>query len=86
MLKIADFFKRIQNKHSQELFIRSTIQASIKKYTKVELPIESISLKSGIVSLKGISQTARSQVFIKKQAIIEELNSTQTIRIVTDIR
>lgn len=86
MLKIADFFKKIQNKHSQELFIRSTIQTSIKKYTQVELPIESISIKSSSILLKGISQTERSQVFIKKQIIIQELNTIQKIRLITDIR
>lgn len=86
MLNIGEFFKKIKNKHSQELFIRSTIKDVIKKHTKIELAIESISLKSSTVSLKGVSQTARSQMFIKKQIIIDEINAVQTIRKITDVR
>jgi hypothetical protein len=86
MLKISDFFKKIQNKHTQELFIRSIIQSALKSCAGIDVTIESIGINSGTVTLKGISQSERSQIFIKKHKIIEAINIGQTIRKVTDMR
>ncbi len=86
MLSIAGFFKKIQNKHTKELYLRNTIQATIKKYIGVELPLESISVKSDTISLEGISQAARSQVFIKKQLILDEINKDIRPKIISNIR
>ncbi len=86
MLKISDFFKRIQNKYSQELYVRSVIQASLKKYINLEVPLESISFKSATIVLKGIPQVARSQIFIKKQTILDDIKANQDIRVVSDIK
>jgi hypothetical protein len=86
MFNIAGFFKRIQNTHTKELFIRSIIGAAIKKYTSNEVPIESITFNSSTVILKNVSQSLKSAIFVKKQSILKEINSEQTIRIVSDIR
>ena len=86
MLSISQFFKRIQNKHSKELFVRSVIQAAIKKYAGVEVLLEDITFGSSGVVLKNVSGAARSQVFIKKQAIIAEINAGQDIRHIGDVR
>ncbi len=86
MLKISEFFKKIQNRHTKELFVRSVVRDSLKKIVNVEVPVEAISFKSSIAVLKDVSQSARSQIFIKKQTIIQEINSLQSIRIVEDIR
>ena len=86
MLKISDFFKRIQNRHTQELFIRSVIQSALKSCAGVEVKIEAIRISSSTVTLKGVSQSERSQVFIKKQKIIDEINVGQTIRNIVDMR
>lgn len=86
MLNIGQFFKKIQNKHTKELFIRSVVKDVIQKYVGVEVPVESISFKSDTVVLQGVSQTAKSQIFIKKQAIVQEVNSKQNIRRIVDVR
>lgn len=86
MFNIAGFFKKIQNSHTKELFIRTIVIQAIKKFTQSDIPIESVSFNSSTIVLKNISQSLRSIIFIKKQTIISEINSSQTIRIVTDIR
>lgn len=86
MLKISEFFKKIQSKHTQELFVRSIIQSILKKYLSIEVPVENISFKSDSIILKGISQVARSQIFIKKEFIIKDINIDQSIKKFSDIR
>jgi len=86
MLGIGEFFRRIQDIKTKEIFVRTAIQDSIKKHTSVHVPIENISFASGSVVLKNINQTARSVVFIRKANIIKDINGAQTVRVVTDIR
>lgn len=86
MLNISQFFKKIQGKYNQEILLRSTIKEVIRSQSGVDVPLESINYKNGLVTLAGLTQTARSQVFIKKQAIIEQINSRQNTKTVTDIR
>lgn len=86
MLNIGQFFKKIQDKYNQEILLRSTIKEAIRSQSGVDVPLESVNYKNGLVTLAGLTQTARSQVFIKKQAIIEQINSRQNTKTVTDIR
>ncbi len=86
MFNIGQFFKNIQNRHIKELFIRSIIQASITQGTGVSIPIEDITISSGVIILKNISSGLRSVIFIKKQKILDSVNKNQTIHVVTNIR
>ena len=86
MFNISGFFKRIQNAHTKELFIRTVIRDSIKKSTTIEIPLESISFNASTAILKGISQSLRSVIFIKKRVILADINANQTIRAISDIR
>jgi len=85
MLKISDFFKRIQNTYTQELFIRSVIIAAIKKYAHFDVSTESIHFKSSTVILKGVTATQKSQIFIKKKQILDEIHSVEMKKHITDI-
>lgn len=86
MLNISQFFKKIQNKYTQELFVRTVIQEQIKKHIGIAVPIEDITVKSGEVLLKNISQTGRSQIYIKKQALLQGINGAQQSKKIGDIR
>ncbi|MCX6706155.1 MAG: DNA polymerase III subunit beta [Candidatus Woesebacteria bacterium] len=63
----------VQNSFTKEVVLRTTIKEAIKKHVGIDIPIENISPKNGIVTLKNISQSARSAIFIKKQKILGEL-------------
>jgi hypothetical protein len=86
MKNIGDFFKRIGGIQAKEIALRGSIQASVKEFTGIDVPIPSISIKSGNVTIKSIPHSARSVIFINKQKIIDKINNTQSIQVVTDIR
>ena len=86
MFNIGQFFKKIQNRHTQELFIRSTIQESISRSVGVKIPLEDIVISSGIVTLKNINSGLKSVIFIKKQKILDDVHTSQTIHPIVDIR
>ena len=86
MLSISEFFKRFGGIQAREIAFRTAVQGAIKELLNIEIPIESISFKSGVVSLKNISSSARSVLFTKKTSVIERANKLQSIHIVMDIR
>jgi hypothetical protein len=86
MIGISELFKRIQGARAREILIRTSIQDSIKKYTGADIPLEAISFSSDSIVLKNITSSLRSAIYIKKGAIIEEINRNQDARKVTDIR
>lgn len=86
MIGLGDFFKRVQNSFSKEIFLRTAIIDSIKLLTGIEISVDGITIKGNVVVLKNLNQTAKSAIFIKKQAIIREIESKQNIKKIVDIR
>jgi hypothetical protein len=71
---IGEFFARIRNKHLDEMRLRLTVQEIIEKHAKTKPSPDSISFSTRSVSVKGLSQAAKSVIFVKKTAILKELN------------
>jgi hypothetical protein len=86
MLDIKKFFEKIQNTRAKEIFLRQAVKESIEKHTPVKISLESISFSSTTVVLKNLNQSARSTIFIKREAILKEIGERQLGRAVTDIR
>jgi hypothetical protein len=86
MRSIGDFFKRIQNTRASGFFLQSEISEIVKKITNITIPPESIKISSSKVVLNGISQAARSEVFIKREAILTEINKVAGKVKITEIR
>ncbi len=83
---IGEFLKKIQNSRSKELVFHAAVQEAIKKFVSIEVPQEAIKFRSGVITIQGISQSAKSAIFIKKEAILEEVNKNQQIYTVKDFR
>ncbi|MDD5165465.1 MAG: hypothetical protein PHG25_02935 [Candidatus Pacebacteria bacterium] len=86
MKNISEFFKRIGGIQAKEIALRASIQSAIKEFVDIDIPLGSITIKSGLVSIKGISHSARSAIFIQKQKIIDTANKIQVEQKVIDIR
>ena len=86
MKRISEFFERIRNIHAREALVRIAAQQALKTQLLIEVGLESISCKGDAIALKGIDQSARSALFIKKESILKEINEAQTVRIIRDIR
>ncbi len=80
MKNISEFFKRIGGVQAKEIALRGSIQSVIKEFVDIEVPIGSITFKSGVVTLKGISHSARSSIFVNKQKILNHLKDFKDIR------
>lgn len=84
MFGISGFFKNIQNAFTKEVLLRMSIKEVIKKHVGVEIKIEDIVCKNGIITIKQANPSLLSTIFIKKTKILAELNSNNVK--VTDIR
>ncbi len=84
MFGISGFFKNIQNAFTKEVLLRMSIKEAIKKHVGVEIKIEDIACKNGIITIKQANSSLLSTIFIKKTKILAELNSNNVK--VTDIR
>ncbi len=85
MLGLSGFFKNIQNAFTKEVVLRTAIQKTIKNQVGLEIPLENIVCKNGIVSLKNVNSSALSAIFIKKEKIIKEIKEKEQVSVV-DIR
>ncbi len=86
MLNISEFFKRVQGKHAKEVLIRTSLSDAIRTHAGFDISIEKINFNSDTAILEGLTAMQRSQIYIKKQAILTQVNSQQTIRKIGDIR
>jgi hypothetical protein len=86
VFNISQFFEKFKKAQNREIGFRLIAQRIIKEKSGMEIPIEAISIRASVINLKNISQAARSVLFIKKQSILEALNTEQQTYIVKDIR
>lgn len=75
MKGISGFFEKFNNVAVKELKKREVIVEAIYKTTRQKIQIEDIQIKEGIISIKG-DQAFKSEIFLKKQAILNILSKT----------
>ena len=83
---ISQLLNKIRSVQAKGALERSIVHDSLLKNIGIDIPIPNISIKSMIVTLKNISQSAKSAIYIKKQAILEDINKGQESIIARDIR
>ena len=74
MFNINQFLERLRKVSGGSIDTRGEIARIIKEKANIELQIEAIEIKPPRISLKNISQAARSEIYIKKHLILEEVN------------
>lgn len=85
MRSIADLFSKIKHLQAQKIAAHIVVQEVVKKHSKVELELGSISFRGSDLVIKKVSSAAKSQIFIKKRNIIEEIASKGLSQKVDDI-
>lgn len=83
---ISQLLNKIRSIQAKGALQRKIVHDSILKNIRLDIPIENISIKSTIITLKNISQSAKSEIYIKKQVILEDINKDQKIVVARDIR
>ncbi len=86
MRSIGEFLSRIRNKQAQEIFLRSTIQTALKTTLAIDADIDAIEFKGGAVLIKGLSQTAKSALYMKKGSLLKEIAKLLPTRAVNDVK
>jgi hypothetical protein len=86
MRSIGEFFSKIKSRQAQEIFLRTIIQQVLKKVAGIDVEISQIAFKGFTVNVKGLSQPAKAQLFMKKGAALKEIEIQSPGRRITDIR
>ncbi len=73
MFNINQLLEKVRALRNSDVGIRTTVQVAIKKLTGADIPISSLSIKSGKVSIKNLSSAAKAEIFLKKPKILEEI-------------
>ena len=86
MLNISQFFKRVQGKHAQEIIVRTSVCDAVRKHAGFDISTEKVNFNSDTAVIEGLTAAQKSQIYIKKNAILAEANTLQSIRKIGDIR
>ena len=72
MKEISVFLNKFKNVAVKEIKKRDTICSIILKITKQDIDIKDISIKNGIIIIKG-NQGLKSEIFLKKNSILKTI-------------
>lgn len=86
MYNIGEFFKRIQSVRMKNVLIQNTVAEVVREIVSYNIKPDDIVVSGTVVTLKGINSAVRSELFIKKAKLLEEINSRQTLKNITDLR
>ncbi len=85
MFNISNLLEKIRIIQGQDASLRTLIINTIKKNTGAELLPESIVVKSSKIFLKNVSSAAKSEIFLKKNQILQEIKVTKEGANIKDI-
>ncbi|MEI6480581.1 MAG: hypothetical protein WCO12_03630 [bacterium] len=72
---ISLFLKKFENLGFKELLIKEEIVKIVEKKCGVKILMKDVVYKDGQLSIKG-SRSLKSELFLKKQEIIDEIENT----------
>ena len=79
MFNIKGLLVKINSLRAKGVIERESIRGIIKKHIGLDIYVNDIELKSGVIRFKNISQSAKSAIFIKKQNILADINTNRTV-------
>ena len=83
MENISSFLQRFKKLLSSHGAVRQIVAEAIKQEVGIDIPTEKITIQSGVVSIQA-STVVKSQVFIKKNAILGRVRALGSS--ISDIR
>ncbi|MFM2290413.1 MAG: hypothetical protein RIS29_226 [Bacteroidota bacterium] len=85
MFNIGNFFDKFKNVALKEFVVREKIVNAIKEHTGATIDLKDIEFLNKIIRIKG-SPSLKSQIFIKKTAILDTLRGSMPGMIITDVQ
>lgn len=85
MRNIGEFFRKIQNRQAASFFLQKIVSEVLKDVANIEVSENNVVISRSEIILKGISQSAKSEIFIKKEKILKEINKRQD-KVITSLK
>ncbi len=73
MKSVGNFLDKFRNRAVKEIQNRDIIVNIIKKISNIEINIKNIEISNGILKIK-LSSIEKSEIFLKKDQILKEIN------------
>ncbi len=73
MKKLGGFFEKFNGKIAGQIKNLIIISEVIKKHTGIEVEMKNLAISAGVLRLK-ISSVEKSQIYMKKEKILKEIN------------
>ncbi|MDE1975337.1 MAG: hypothetical protein KGI49_02400 [Patescibacteria group bacterium] len=86
MKSIKEFLSSISDKRTRELIDRGTAKKVIADDIGIDEQKISVSFKNGAVIIVGLSQAAKTAIYIKKDGLVAKLSTVLPNRAIRDIR
>jgi hypothetical protein len=86
MFGIGHLLKKTQNRQTREFFVREIVRSVLKEVVGIDISIENIKVKESVANLANVSQSAKSEIYIKKRQLLKLINERQNISAITDLR
>ena len=84
MKSLGGFFEKFNNKVAGQIQNLVVIIEIIKKNTGIEIEMKQIVISAGVLRLK-LSSVQKSQIYIKKMQILNEINKKVSRMVLKDI-
>ncbi|MGC9605376.1 MAG: hypothetical protein ABSF56_01275 [Minisyncoccia bacterium] len=86
MKSISEFFENIRTRQARTARLCTVVQGAVEEHAHIPVQLEAISFSGRTAVIRGLDQTAKSVVFVKKTAILAEIGAKLGDRSVVDIR
>jgi len=77
MEHISFFLKKFENLGAREFLIKEIVSNIIENKCAIKISLKSITYDRGILTIKG-SRSLKSELFLKKEEIVEEIEKLLT--------
>lgn len=81
MFNIAKYLEKFKILKNSKFFLRDLVVEGVKKITNIEIDPKKVDVKDGLVRISE-KPIIKSEIFIKKAKILEEINSKTDKKIV----
>lgn len=86
MFNISKIIESIAGKHNKVLLQRSLIAEIIKKETNMPAGEFSISFEAGVLSIKTKNQSAKNELYMKRENILAKIQAEIAGVTITDVK
>lgn len=86
MFGIGHLLKKVQSRQGKADFMSGIVCMAVKDVVGFDIKSTNIKIQVQNIYLNGVSQTLRSEIFIKKAAILNLINKKQDSIVFLDIK